>query len=57
LPALVAAYHLGAGGRVLVDSPQESRREGWIVHAIFECTLLRNLVQCSHGVGSVASIH
>jgi hypothetical protein len=44
---------LGAGRRVLVDSPQESRRKRWIVHAIFECTLVRNLAQSSHTVGLV----
>jgi hypothetical protein len=54
-PAPVAAYHLGAGRRVLVDSPQESRRKRWIVHAIFECTLLRNLAQIAKvGSGSLS---
>src|SRR5208337_5360905 len=43
-PAPVSAHHLGAGRRVLVDGPKESRRKSWIVHAVFECTLLRNLV-------------
>jgi len=47
LPAPVAAHHLGAGRRVVVDGPKESQRERWIVHAIFECTLVRNLVQYS----------
>jgi hypothetical protein len=46
---------LGAGRRVLVDSPQESRRKRWIVHAIFECTLLRNLAQIAKvGSGSLS---